>query len=168
METDPVIKAKGDEGEAALNKWFQDNNLCYLFISQDSSSFASLFRDTIKRPDFLLLIESVGLIAVDAKNYKRSGGVYTLKLEEELVRVLTFERLFRIPVWYAYRGKNDNEWYWISGLKALEVGVRRNNTKKNEEFLAIKLEHFAAITSGDDIGKLYTQRHSSLKNLKVK
>lgn len=167
MATVTAKKIKGDEGESELNTWFNDNNLCYLFLSQDPKIFAALFPGAIKRPDFLVLIESVGLIAVDAKNYTCSGGVYTLELEKELVRVLTFERLFRIPVWYAYKGQDVDGpvWYWISALKALEVGQRRAKGGTKKDFLAIKLEHFAAIRTEQDMGLLYTQRHKNLKPL---
>ena len=171
MKSNTEIRAKGVEGEAELNTWLSKNGLCYVFLAQGIDTFASLFPDAVKRPDFLILIESVGLIAVDAKNYKLSGGVYTLELESELIRVLTFERLFRIPVWYAYKGadKDTGEviWYWISALKALEVGEKRENTKQNLTFLAIKLEHFAIIRSGNDMGLLYTQRHKTIKSLAV-
>ncbi len=76
------------------------------------------------------------MIAIDAKNCAESRGEYTLPFEEELKRVITFERLFRIPVWYAYLNNIDDghsRWRWISALKALDAGERRLNgkTKKN-------------------------------------
>jgi hypothetical protein len=160
------IKEKGDKGEEALNRWLDDNGLSYLYIDQSEDTFASLFRTKLKRPDFLVLLESIGMIAVDAKNYTLSGGVYTLNMEQEFQKALTFERLFRIPLWYAYLHVEDTQevWYWISALKALEVGDVRVNNQKKEQFLAIKLEHFEKIETGHDLGKLYTHRLPSLKN----
>lgn len=160
------IKEKGDKGEEALNRWLDDNGLSYLYIDQSEDTFASLFKTKLKRPDFLVLLESIGMIAVDAKNYTLSGGVYTLNMEQEFQKALTFERLFRIPLWYAYLHVEDAQevWYWISALKALEVGDVRVNNQKKEQFLAIKLEHFEKIETGYDLGKLYTHRLPSLKN----
>lgn len=160
------IKTKGDKGEEALNRWLDGNGLSYLYIDQSEDTFASLFRTKLKRPDFLVLLESIGMIAVDAKNYTLSGGVYTLNMEHEFQKALTFERLFRIPLWYAYLHVEETQdvWYWISALKALEVGDVRVNNQKKEQFLAIKLEHFEKIETGYDLGKLYTHRLPSLKN----
>jgi len=152
------IKEKGKIGEARLNWWLKSIGISYVYLDQSQDTFPDLFKGNVKRPDFLVLLESIGLIAVDAKNYTLSAtGEYTLPLETELKRVLAFERLFRIPVWYAYMG-TAAEWYWISALKALEVGHVRTNREKGENFLAIKLEHFERIEKNEDLGKLYTHR----------
>ena len=154
-----AMKEKGDEGEKALNDWLNANGLSYLYIRQAEKDQPTLFRGVVKKPDFLVLLESIGLIAVDAKNYRLSRGEYTLGYEKEVKKVLAFERLFRIPVWYAYFGTDDTGpwWYWISALRALEVGERR---KKGDgtEFLSIKIEEFCTIKTNADLGLLYTQR----------
>jgi hypothetical protein len=143
------IKEKGKIGEAQLNAWLKSIGISYVYLDQSQDTFSDLFKGNVKRPDFLVLLESIGLIAVDAKNYTlTAAGEYTLPLETELKRVLAFERLFRIPVWYAYMGKDPETapaWYWISALKALEVGHVRKNSVKDEDYLAIKLEHFERI-----------------------
>jgi hypothetical protein len=154
------IEQQGIIGEVALNQWLQEQKLSYIAICQAKETFSPMFSGDVKRPDFLLLLEGVGLIAVDAKNYKYSGGVYTLELEEELKRSIAFERLFRMPLWYAYYDESDGDisWYWISALKAVEVGSVRKSDKNNKEFLAIKREHFEHISTMKDISKLYTHR----------
>ena len=156
------IKEKGEIGEARLNAWLKSIGISYVYLDQSQDTFPDLFKGNVKRPDFLVLLESIGLIAVDAKNYTlTAAGEYTLPLETELKRVLAFERLFRIPVWYAYMGKNpgtSSVWYWISALKAIEVGKVRKNSRKDEDYLAIKLEHFERIEKNEDLGKLYTHR----------
>ena len=162
------IAEKGLVGEAALNSWLQSTGISYLYINQSPDTFANLFKGALKRPDFLVLFESVGMIAVDAKNYTLFNDEYSLPLEAELRRVLTFERLFRIPVWYAYLSQetgNSTVWYWISALKALEVGQVKKNSKTGDEFLAIKLCHFERIERGEDLAKLYTHRLPSLKKI---
>ncbi|WP_323914245.1 hypothetical protein [Aeromonas veronii] len=167
-QNDP--KQKGDSGETMLNDWFLTRNLPYVAVCQSPSTFSNLFSAHIKRPDFLLLMNSLGLIAVDAKNYTLSGGVYTLELEEELRRSVSFERLLRIPVWYAYcdHSSSGQSWFWISALKALEVGEVRKNKAKNTEFLAIKLEHFEHISNVSDLAKLYTHTLPSTKTISDK
>ena len=151
----------GRDGEEALSQWFSDNQLGYVAICQNKEAFAKLFTGVVKRPDFLLLFDSLGLIAIDAKNltlYTPHGiESYVLPLDNELKKAIAFERIFRIPVWYAIKGQNEI-WYWISALKAFDVGDRQSNDKGN--FIYIKLTDFVAIRTGDDLSKLYNQRTS--------
>lgn len=148
---------RGAAGEAALNRWLQAQQLSYVAVCQAKDSFATLFPGAVKRPDFLVLIDAVGLIAVDAKNYSFKHGVYTLELEAELRRSITFERLFRIPIWYAYFDASDASWYWISALKALEDGALKTSSE-GKQFLAIPRDCFAHVTTAADLAQLYTHR----------
>jgi hypothetical protein len=161
------IKDQGQIGEQALNEWLKEQKLSYVAVCQSTETFSPLFSADVKRPDFLLLFEALGMIAVDVKNYKLSGGVFTLELEAELRRSIAFERLFRLPVWYAYCDENNfgKEWHWISALKAIEVGEVRKNSKKSTSFLAIKKEHFEHIASAIDLSKLYTHRLPSVAKI---
>lgn len=151
---------QGRLGEEALNRWLSQSGMSYVAICQAQETFAALFSSNVKRPDFLILFESVGLLAVDAKNYNCSGGVYTLELEAELRRSLAFERLFRLPLWYAYYDQTAGveSWYWISALKAVEVGEARERRRDGMKFLAIRREEFEHIMVPSDLAKLYTHR----------
>jgi len=157
-----AIKEKGDVGENDLSAWLGQSGLSYVAICQAKDSFAPLFTGKIKRPDFMVLLDSIGLIAVDAKNFEVTewddAPCFTLSVETELVRAVAFERMFRIPLWYAYRSEENEQlaWYWISALKAVEVGTRRDG--RHGDFLTIQLEHFARVVVPDDMAKLYAQR----------
>lgn len=152
---------QGVEGEDAFAAWLDAQGLGYVYIRQDPGRFAALFQSHVKRPDFLVLIDSIGLIAVDVKNKNLSTfGEYTVDYDSELKLVLAFERLLRIPVWYAYWDKQSS-WYWISALRAIEAGELRDRKDGKGNFLAIKLEHFAKIQVNQDLGSLYTQRLNS-------
>lgn len=154
---------KGKDGEEAFLEWLDHNGFSYLYINQDSHSFPQLFKNHVKRPDFLVLIDSIGLIAVDVKNYKKHQEKYCpLPYESELKKTLSFERIFRIPVWYAYLDE-ESSWLWISALKAVEVG-KLIVQKDKDDFLSIKIEDFTKITNNQDIGKLWEQRMPSFKN----
>jgi hypothetical protein len=158
MPTIDELRLRGEAGETALKDWFQNQGLSFVSVCQSRETFATLFGPDVKRPDFLLLLESIGMIAVDAKNKTLSRGEYTLNLETELRRAVAFERIFRLPLWYAYQAEN-NRWHWISALKAVEVGTpRERRGSPDERFLAIKLKHFEEIGTGMDIAKLYTHR----------
>lgn len=157
---------KGKRGEAALNDWFQKQEIGYIAVCQAVNTFAPIFKGGIKRPDFIMLIEGVGLLAIDAKNKSSSGGGFTLELETELKKAIAFERLFRMPLWYAFCDCDAGmkQWHWISALKAVEVGIKRSS-EKGEDFLSIKLEHMEAISVAADMAKLYTHRSPSYKKL---
>jgi hypothetical protein len=153
------LAKQGKVGELALNKWLKENGFAFVYLAQDRETFATLFAANLKRPDFLVLIDSIGLIAVDAKKYKKSDRfgkpAYSLKWQEELKRTLAFERLFRIPVWYAYLDDESNThvWYWISALRAVEVGTPQKGI--DEEFLWILRSDCVRVTSRDDFAGLY-------------
>ena len=150
-----------------MAEWLDTAGLGYLYVAQSPERFAGLFGDEVKRPDFLVLIDSLGLIAVDVKNYTAKNGEYTLKFEKEVKKVIAFERIFRIPVWYAYLSKAENQtWHWISALKAVEVGEMRSRRDTGEKFLSIKMKEFVEIRGNADLGKLYTQRMPGLKRTK--
>lgn len=107
-----------------MNAWLQLHGFSYVAICQAPDTFAPLFGTAVKRPDFLMLLESIGLIAIDVKNYVQfkhaNQACYSLPYESELKRAVAFERLFRIPVWYAYFNRQDagRSFHWISALKA--------------------------------------------------
>jgi hypothetical protein len=168
-KSDDYLK-KGELGEKDLHTWLDKSGLSYLCLSQSPKTYARLFRGQIKRPDFLILLNSIGLIAVDVKNKTPlDGGDYSLEWEGELTHVLAFERLFRIPVWYAYRvaEKDRVVWYWISALAAVEKGTPCRNSKDQTVFLAIKPKDFVRIDSHDDFGKLYAHHLGDLSRLTV-
>lgn len=151
------LNKKGDEAEKSFLKWLDENGFSFLYINQDTESFPTLFKNSVKRPDFLVLIDSIGLIAVDVKNYNPyKDKYYGLPYEAELKKTLSFERMFRIPVWYAY--SHEDSWLWISALKAVEVGKILKNKEKKEEFLSICITDFTEVKTNNDIGKLWEQR----------
>lgn len=160
--------AKGLDGEKNLRAWLDAEGLAHVSICQHPETFAALFAGHVKRPDFLLLLESIGLIAIDVKNQTQSQRPvgYTLTLDVELRRAIAFERLFRIPLWYVYPCEESDQtaWYWISALKALQEGDKRLNADK-VEFLIIALEHFERIVTNADLGKLYTHRLSGVNKI---
>ena len=145
---DKIVK-KGKDAEQDFLNWLDENKFSYLYINQDTESFPKLFTNQVKRPDFLLLIDSIGLIAVDIKNYNIFKDKHlSLNYESEFKKTLAFERLFRLPVWYAY--KNNSEWLWISALKAIEVGEMKINSGTNEQFLSLNIDDFTIVKSNSD------------------
>ena len=137
--------------------WLDENKFSYLYINQDIESFSKLFTNQVKSPNFLLLIDSIGLVAVNIMNYTTFKDKHlSLNYESEFKNTLTFEKLFKLPVWYVY--KNNDQWLWINALKAIEVGEIKTNSETKEQFLSLNIDDFTIVKSNSDIGKLWEQR----------
>jgi hypothetical protein len=92
--------AQGEGGERALQDWLDRSRLAYLYLDQTPLTIPAAHRADIKRPDFLVAVEGVGTIAVDAKAKSFIDGCFVLDASERR-RLDGFESIFGIPVWYA-------------------------------------------------------------------
>lgn len=160
-----AAEKKGLIGEFSLNQWFQENGVPYFWLRQDVESFLHTFSGRIKRPDFFVLLEGISVIAVDAKNYRLSCGVYTIG-KEELDKAIAYEILTKMPFWFAFmhKGQAGINWYWISALKARSSGSIRTNRQTNKDFFAIGLSHFISIRHQEDFGRLFSHRGDILES----
>ena len=117
-----------NEAEKKFKCWLDQRNYSYLYIDQSLPSFAEFFRNITKRPDFLMVVNGIGFIAVDVKEkYPHPDyGNYILDESDEVEKYLQFERITRLPVWFVFGSKKDNynTWNWASLSKVLENGVR--------------------------------------------
>ncbi|WP_260923425.1 hypothetical protein [Aliarcobacter cryaerophilus] len=151
------IVNKVKDSEQDFINWLDENKFSYLYINQNIESFSKLFTNKVKNPDFLLLIDSIGLIAVNIMNCTTFKNKHlSLNYESEFKNTLTFGKLFKLPIWYVY--KNNDQWLWISILKALEVGEIKTNSQTKEQFLCLNIDDFTIIKSNSDISKLSQQR----------
>jgi len=54
--------------EKKFQEWLDEKKYPYIFIDQSKDTFPTLFRNIeTKRPDFLLVLQQIGMIAVDVK-----------------------------------------------------------------------------------------------------
>ena len=154
---------QGKEGEDLFQKWLQNFDAPFLRVDNDTETYAQLFKGKLKRPDFLLLITGMGLLAVDVKNLtpvKKEEGGFFLDFEEELNYSVEFEHAFKIFLWYAIRDKSaesDNKWHFISAYDALqngEIKTRENNT----HYYHIAGKYFTVIENANDVPELLKDR----------
>jgi hypothetical protein len=100
----PVQKLRrieqGEGGERALQDWLDRSRLAYLYLDQTPLTIPVARRADIKRPDFLVAVDGVGTIAVDAKAKCLVDGCFVLDACEWR-RLDAFESVFAMPVWYA-------------------------------------------------------------------
>ena len=160
MTTDPAV-IQGRRAEACFLEWLQASKLPFLYVDQNQTTFSTLFPAAVKRPDFLLLLNSIGFIAIDVKYRPVKRPRFTdFRLDKDDVNLtLAFERIFRIPVWFAFCDEfktAPSEWRWISALKALEVGAWHPRHKDQKPFLGIEVEDCVGVVELQDLGKLFS------------
>ena len=127
--------------EEQFKKWLDDKDYSYFLVDQTPETFARFFKGVTKRPDFIVVINRVGLIAVDVKDKTpHEKGDYILDESHEIDKYLYFERLTRIPVWFAFSSDRDqyNNWMWIPLSKVMECPLRTTTAEYgNRPFRAI-------------------------------
>jgi len=148
-----------NECENKFQEWLDHKKLPYLFIEQSPESFATFFRNITKRPDYLIVLPSIVLIAVDTKERKlhESYENYILDEKEEIIKLTSFQRIFRIPVWFAISNKESayRTWYWISLTEILEKVPTKKSKKSGERFRAINIKDCITIGWDDGFEKLF-------------
>jgi hypothetical protein len=103
---------RGEGGERALQDWLDRSKLAYLFLDQTPLTMPAAHRADIKRPDFLLAIEGLGTIALDAKAKAFIDGCFVLDASERR-RLDAFETEFGIPVWYVCFPPAEPQHAWL-------------------------------------------------------
>ena len=138
--------------EKKFKEWLEHKQYSYIYLDQGFDTFSSLFKNKIKRPDFFVLIDGIGLIAVDIKSREKVNEYYNdeyfnLSEIKDTQKLLAFERRFKIPVWIVFSLEAANySWYWISLSEMLEqtyVIDAKNNT--NTPFRSIPLKSLKLI-----------------------
>lgn len=134
--------------EEHFKKWLDEKRYCYLFINQEPETFPEFFRGLSKRPDFLIVINGLGLIAVDVKERlpHPNGGDFILDEEDEIEKYLEFERITRLPVWFVFGNPQDrfDVWRWIPLSKVFQCRLQESS-KTGESFRAIPPSECIAI-----------------------
>ena len=124
LNSQKTLQEKGKETEEKFMEWLNSESIPYLFIEQSPGTLTEYFKgNSIKRPDFLVILKNIGTIAVDVKR-KAPQPNYTLGEDGEINKYLNFERITRIPVWLVFGHPSPDgqykSWYWISLSKVLE------------------------------------------------
>jgi len=148
---------------AEFGRWLEDGTLRHLALQgAQGTAFEPLFGGLDRRPDYLVLLDAVGLLAVEVHDYVQRGPEWkgsTLKIGSTIRLALAFERQVRIPYWYAFLEREDDRvvWHWISAVKAFEVGKVRT-TERAGDFLSLQPHHLERIVRHADLARLYAPR----------
>lgn len=155
-----------NDSEQKFKEWLEYKKYSYIYFDQGQDTFSSLFVNNVKRPDFLVLIDSIGLIAVDVKSrkklieYKNNGkseGRFTLNENEDTQKLLAFERRFRIPVWIVFCLETGGieVWHWISLSEIVEQFALVDKPEIHRPFRGIPIKSCKTIGWDDGLFKLF-------------
>ncbi len=110
---------KEKKGLYLFREWLNKNRIPYAPISRDTRLFSDALKEIFeaKTPDFLILIEKLGLIFVDVKykEFHTSKRVFLLD-PEEVKEYLNLEKKFNFKVWFIFSNDemSHGEWHWLS------------------------------------------------------
>lgn len=110
---DPADIAKGAEAEQAFRAWLDSAVLPHMYVEQSPLTVPAPLRGQIKRPDYLVGIPGVGLIAFDvkAKTVYPEGLIFDVA---EVQKLRTFARLFHLTVYFACLDPEGGpQSYWV-------------------------------------------------------
>lgn len=146
------------KAELRFKEWVNEHSYPYLYIDQNLNTFSTLFKNLTKRPDFLVVISNIGIIAVDIKFRELSSYQdFILDEEKEISKANSFERIFRIPIWYCFSLKESGftTFYWISLSEIQEKMPIKISSMTNERFRAISIKNCKTLGWKDNISKLF-------------
>ncbi len=159
---DPEGEEKGKEAEGKFKEWLEKHRIPYLYIKQDIDAFSSVFKEELKRPDFIILLPNLGFILVDVK-YKKSSereGTFPLDMYETR-KFSSLQRKFNMPTWYVIsnRALNYKTWFWIPISKVFEEGKYRRSisSKSRNPFFAVPIKEFIQLSDDDSLGRLFSK-----------
>jgi len=146
-----------NKAEEKFKEWLDEKGYPYLSINNFPEAYSSFFKDSnLKRPDFLILLHSLALIAVDVKERHFYNGHEDFILDEkEIEKYTAFERIFRIPVWFAFSNESVRyrTWYWISLSKVYNIEPKSSSITRNL-FRPISITNCITIGWNEGLGKL--------------
>ena len=96
----PEDAEKGAAAELAFKQWLTNSELASVDIVQTPFSMPAHLRGKYKRPDYLVGVPPIGIVAFEVKAKTIFDGCLIFDLDE-VKRLRTFTRLFPVPVYFA-------------------------------------------------------------------
>jgi len=148
-----------NQAEIKFKEWLDKHKIPYLYINQETDTFSSVFKDKLKRPDFMVLLPNFGFIFVDIKNRRIKSEYGTFCIDSnETQKFSSLQRKFNLQIWYVLSNEDYNyqTWFWIPVSKVLESGIKtKESSKSGEDFFPIPTKEFIQISHNDSIDRLF-------------
>lgn len=114
----PADAAKGAAAEERFRTWLDQSVLPHLYVEQSPLTVPGPLRGEIKRPDYLVGIPGVGLVAFDVKAKALYRGRLVFDVAE-VRKLRAFSRLFHLTVFFACldpEGGPEGRWIQLGQL----------------------------------------------------
>jgi len=164
MEIPEENKRKGNETELKFKEWLDKHNIFYLYIQQDTKTFPIAFKKYFgaKRPDFILMLPSLGFIFIDVKHKKLNEKYKTFPIDSlETKKYSSLQRKFNASIWYVLSNEDYDykTWFWIPVSKVLEEGKipKFVSSRSKQDFFAIPVKEFIQISINDSLDRLFSK-----------
>ena len=83
---------------------------------------------------------------------------FTLDEKNDIIKYSSFERIFRVPVWFVFSNKNFayRKWYWIRLTGVIEKAPVRTSSKgKKDQFRAINIKDCITVGWEDGLQRIF-------------
>lgn len=119
------LKAKGEKAEAAFRAWLNQESAAFLYIEQSPLNVPAPLRGKIKRPDYLVGLPSVGMVAFDVKAKTTYDDCLLFEVGE-LKKLRRFSGFFNVTVLFACLDLDAPERFlWVALHDLLQRPVER-------------------------------------------
>jgi Holliday junction resolvase len=123
----PADAAKGAAAERTFQAWLDEAAVAYMYVEQSPLTVPDPLRGQIKRPDYLVGIPGVGLVAFDvkAKTIYDEAIIFDVA---EVKKLRTFARMFHLTVYFACLDPEGSpHGYWVPLDQLDELPAMRLN-----------------------------------------
>jgi len=93
-------RAQGAAAEDRFRAWLDRCRLPHIYVEQSPMTFPEHLKGEIKRPDFLVGIPTIGMMAVDVKAKTIFRNSILIDAHEHRT-LAAFETFFNVTVWFA-------------------------------------------------------------------
>jgi hypothetical protein len=147
-----------NKAEKKFAEWLDEREIAYWYVEQERKTKSKRLRsEDVKRPDFVVFVDNVGLILVDVKGYGPYAKADNFNVNSgEVVRYVRFGNKFKLSVWFVFSFEEVRfkTWYWIpvEDVMDCDLVVRSD---EDSSFYAVPMDLFCQLGVDDGIGELF-------------
>jgi len=159
-KSDKEKREMQERSEKDFGHWLDEANIAWVYINQNPGDlFSGRLADKGRRPDFLVALPNLGVIAVDIKCESTYRNYHHFGVNKETCQqYLGFRHEFNVPVWYAFNDiEQQKTWYWIPVDDASRFPLkseRNDGSSLETPFYQIGKEDCVKVGQADDLVKL--------------
>ncbi|MER9458177.1 hypothetical protein [Mesorhizobium sp. M0478] len=106
-------RVKGQKAETAFRAWLNWSAVAYMYVEQSPFTVPAALKGRIKRPDYLVGLPHVGLLAFDVKAKSVYDGMLIFE-RDEVEKLALFARMFHVTLYFVCVGIEDTAHIWIA------------------------------------------------------